>query len=653
MGVIGKFVTKEIMSQHNVGEDEITGVSGPSLSATTLSPNLNLNDLEGRVIAGRYRIIRRIGKGGMGVVYLAQQTNLNRDVVIKILAPQLVDDDSSVIRFEREARGLSRLQHPNIVTIYDFGQDDDLAYIAMEFADGETLSKYIKRCSPLSIEEFLPIAVQILRGIGEAHKLGLIHRDIKPANIILCELEGEKNFVKILDFGLAKLAEGQEDVTKEQQLVGSASFLAPEQILEGQSDPRSDVYALGILFYQMIVGKKPFTGANDNVILYKHVNELPPRLATMVSPEQKIPESLCDLIDSCLVKNPALRPPTANDLLFKLSHSLDLPELLATWSSVSLAKVDLQKLIDEGSETIIRPSGQHNAVMADAINLSPVAVAPLRERESPQHRETVLSSISSISRVRPRERSILFILILALCVAILAVGAILLRYRLSKNSEPKVHMPQHIVAMEQNLERILQNAQAEIDAQRWLNAEELLTTYETEFKSNPDMLIRATDMRSRLSIAKQMAQAKLIEAENPEEAIALYAEVLKIDANNEDALKSIEALREVIAEKQLGNLVFLNVHELDGAQLYIDNVLVEGGVPPEIPSLEPKSYLLTIKKSGYNDWSQRVELKAGESAEFNVDLSKRSSRSTRPKRDSGSLLLNSGRGVKNSDLLLK
>lgn len=644
----------ERMIELNASEDEVTGVSAPSLSAKGLSSNLKLEDLEGRLIAGRYKILRRIGKGGMGVVYLAQQTNLNREVVIKILAPQLVDDDSSVVRFEREARGLSRLQHPNIVTIYDFGQDSDLAYIAMEYADGETLSKYIKRCAPLRIEDFLPIAVQILRGIGEAHKLGLIHRDIKPSNIILCELEGEKNFVKILDFGLAKLAQGQEDVTKEQQLVGSASFLAPEQILQGQSDPRSDVYALGVLFYLMLTGQKPFGGPNDNVILYKHVNELAPKLSTCVQDFQMIPEGLSDVIDSCLSKNPDNRPQSANDLLAQFAQCLDLPELRASWSSVSFAKVDLQRLVDEGSETILRSSGERAAVRAE-VPAGAVAAEGLAGAGALKV-ATVVSSLSDLRSAKgAHERNVILIVILAFVVVILALAAIFVRMRYAEKpvAESQGLAQQEIEqrsALErvQNLEKVLASVEVEVEARRWQNAEELLTTFEGDFKAYPELLTQATLLRSRVEVGKLLTQAELMQATDIEGSIALYTRVLAIDSSNSLAQERIASLRRQQEENQGGSIVFVNADALKGAELRIDGKLVEGGAQSPVSALAPGEYLIELKKSGYRDWSQKVRIEAGKSVDLSVELRRRSSGS---KKSDGSLLLNSGK-VKNSDLLL-
>ncbi len=328
-----------------------------------------LDNLEGEFISDNYQIMRRIGKGGMGVVYLAMQTKLGREVCVKVLNSDLIENEDAVGRFQREARGLSILHHPNIVTIFDYGRDGDLAYIVMEYAQGITLGKYIKQNGAMALEVFLPIAVQILKGIGEAHKLGLIHRDIKPANIMLCELEGEKNFVKILDFGLAKLAKGDDDVTKEHQLVGSASYMSPEQILTGVSDTRTDVYALGVMFYLMLSGRKPFVGPNDNVILYKHVNEIASPLKTLIDESQGVPEALCEVIDQCLTKDPAKRPADAVALLHAISYALDAPQLRAGYSSMSLGRIDLQRLSEEAETHMLPPAAsipQLNAVLKAA-----------------------------------------------------------------------------------------------------------------------------------------------------------------------------------------------------------------------------------------------------------------------------------------------
>ncbi|MFY0532439.1 serine/threonine-protein kinase [Nannocystis pusilla] len=234
-------------------------------------------------------IERRLGRGGMGVVYQATQIDLNRPVVLKVLAPDWVGDSEALARFEREARGLSSLQHPNIVTIHDFGKVDGRAFIVMEYVQGETLDRFVRRRNHLTLADFVPIAAQVLKGLGEAHSRGIIHRDIKPANIMLCERQGRANYVKILDFGLAKLVSGSSDITK-QNVLGTPTCLSPEQILGEKIDQRVDVYAVGILFYFMLTGVMPFQADNDASVLYKHVHEKPQPIQDLLPADSGAPE---------------------------------------------------------------------------------------------------------------------------------------------------------------------------------------------------------------------------------------------------------------------------------------------------------------------------------------------------------------------------
>jgi serine/threonine protein kinase len=257
----------------------------------------------GTTFARRYLIERRLGRGGMGVVYQATQIDLNRQVVLKVLAPDWMGDPEALARFEREARGLSSLQHPNIVTIHDFGRVDGRAFIVMEYVAGETLDRFVRRRTRLALADFVPIAAQVLKGLGEAHSRGIIHRDIKPANIMLCERQGRANYVKILDFGLAKLVSGSSDITK-QNVLGTPTCLSPEQILGEKVDQRVDVYAVGILFYFMLSGVMPFQADNDASVLYKHVHEKAVPLVELLPADHGVPEGVLELIGRCMEKSP-------------------------------------------------------------------------------------------------------------------------------------------------------------------------------------------------------------------------------------------------------------------------------------------------------------------------------------------------------------
>ena len=621
-----------------------------------------LDDLEGECLSGSYEIIRRIGKGGMGVVYLAKQTKLGRDVCVKVLNSDLIDNEDAVGRFQREARGLSILHHPNIVTIFDYGRDGDLAYIVMEYAQGITLGKYIKQNGAMSLETFLPIAVQILKGIGEAHKLGLIHRDIKPANIMLCELEGEKNFVKILDFGLAKLAKGDDDVTKEHQLVGSASYMSPEQILTGVSDTRTDVYALGVMFYLMLAGRKPFVGPNDNVILYKHVNEAAAPLKTVVEESQNVPEALCDAID----------------LLHAISYALDAPQLRAGYSSMSLGRIDLQKLSEEAETHMLPPvasipqlsavgrdtaspsvakaaqsvSGDVSCPSGDVSVSAPTATQqqsyPNGQSVAPQiaiQANGELSSVTSssgISFVQPngvvstipvqivatqatRDRKFLIVSV-CLVAAILAASLVFILPS-QQNATPT--MPQ---IQNDELSEMFGAIDNYLADRRITEAEGLLGIIQTR----PDVhdvetSKRIVEYRAKIDNAKVILQATSeIENDDIDKAQELFRSVLDKDPQNADAKAGLAAVAQKRAEQ--GKIVFNYDGNLNDLDLYIDDVY-QGHPDPEM-SLSAGIYSLRIEREGYETWTKKVQLSKSDSLSLDVELGKKAA--AKPAKKSGS-----------------
>ena len=628
-----------------------------------------LDDLEGECLSGSYEIIRRIGKGGMGVVYLAKQTKLGRDVCVKVLNSDLIDNEDAVGRFQREARGLSILHHPNIVTIFDYGRDGDLAYIVMEYAQGITLGKYIKQNGAMSLETFLPIAVQILKGIGEAHKLGLIHRDIKPANIMLCELEGEKNFVKILDFGLAKLAKGDDDVTKEHQLVGSASYMSPEQILTGVSDTRTDVYALGVMFYLMLAGRKPFVGPNDNVILYKHVNEAAAPLKTVVEESQNVPEALCEVIDQCLVKDPAKRPANAIDLLHAISYALDAPQLRAGYSSMSLGRIDLQKLSEEAETHMLPPvasipqlsavgrdtaspsvakaaqsvSGDVSCPSGDVSVSAPTATQqqsyPNGQSVAPQiaiQANGELSSVTSssgISFVQPNG------VVSTIPVQIVATQAtrdrkflivsVCLVFILPSQQNATPTMPQ---IQNDELSEMFGAIDNYLADRRITEAEGLLGIIQTR----PDVhdvetSKRIVEYRAKIDNAKVILQATSeIENDDIDKAQELFRSVLDKDPQNADAKAGLAAVAQKRAEQ--GKIVFNYDGNLNDLDLYIDDVY-QGHPDPEM-SLSAGIYSLRIEREGYETWTKKVQLSKSDSLSLDVELGKKAA--AKPAKKSGS-----------------
>ncbi len=223
-----------------------------------------------QTLAGRYEIVRRVGVGGMADVYLAEDTRMGRKVALKILHPQYAGDESFVERFRREALSAAKLQHPNIVQIYDSGRQGDFNFIVMEYVEGRSLKDHLAQEGPLEIAEAGHIAREVLTALAYAHRAGLVHRDIKPGNILLSE--GGK--VQVTDFGIAR-AEAGSTMTQTGTILGTAYYLSPEQAQGLQLDGRSDIYSLGVVVYEMLTGRRPFEGDSPVSIAYKHVREMP------------------------------------------------------------------------------------------------------------------------------------------------------------------------------------------------------------------------------------------------------------------------------------------------------------------------------------------------------------------------------------------
>jgi len=286
--------------------------------------------LTDRVLVGRYRTTRLIARGGMAEVWEAYDDVLARPVAVKILHPHLAVDDAFVTRFRLEAQAAARLAHPGIVATFDTGTDGDLAFIVMELVPGHTLRDAVEKNGTLPPSVAVPIAAEIADALDHAHREGLIHRDVKPANILLVEQEGGTTApllrVKVADFGIAKLQPGANatvaNLTQTGAVVGTARYLAPEQVQGRPPDARSDVYALGVVLYEMLCGKPPFAAETELGTALLHVREPPPALRCQGPP---IPASLEAIVMRALAKDPDDRFPSAAALRDALvAEDLDL-----------------------------------------------------------------------------------------------------------------------------------------------------------------------------------------------------------------------------------------------------------------------------------------------------------------------------------------
>ena len=275
---------------------------------------VNPDPLIGHVIDGKYELKAKLGEGGMSLVYRARRVHIGDDVAVKILTGKFVKDDAAITRFRREARAAAMLRHPSVITIHDFGETDDEqapAYIVMEFVKGTPLRELLSSEDHFSVERGVRLMRGICAGVGAAHRQSVVHRDLKPENILVVAPEDdfELETVRVVDFGLAKLL-ADAGATSTGSVVGTPFYMSPEQCLGEPLDPRSDVYSLGVMFYEMLSGKKPFAAETVSGVINRHLTEPPPPF----SPSLGIPRRVSLGIMHALAKDPDARPQSATEL---------------------------------------------------------------------------------------------------------------------------------------------------------------------------------------------------------------------------------------------------------------------------------------------------------------------------------------------------
>ncbi|MBN2342624.1 MAG: serine/threonine protein kinase [Deltaproteobacteria bacterium] len=290
------------------------------------------NELIGKEILGQFRIVEKIGRGGMGEVYKAEQPAMDRVVAIKILHQKLAGRQDLVSRFRREARAMSRLSHPNTVRVFLYGQLDDTGqlYIAMEYLEGMDLAKHTRMDGPMEHRRAAKIMIQVLGALEEAHDVGVIHRDLKPENILLTCQGGIEDTPKVLDFGLAKIHDqkmrpGSMVLTRQGMVFGTPEFMSPEQARGEELDARSDIYSVGIIMYEMLTGRLPFPRCKPMEYITHQINT-PPIPITERKPELNLPKELDAIIGKALEKDRNDRYQTAAEFAQALQALLPIEE---------------------------------------------------------------------------------------------------------------------------------------------------------------------------------------------------------------------------------------------------------------------------------------------------------------------------------------
>ncbi len=313
-----------ICNFQTAGDQDVCPRDGSSMVTVGDDPLL------GVVVEGRYKIESVIGQGSAGTVYKAVQELIGREVAIKVLHDYLVSDQEFIKRFTQEAKASSRLSHPNIITIYDFGviPKGGRPYIAMDLLKGTPLSDMIADVNHLDVEDAVPIFKQVCSALGEAHRQGVVHRDIKPENIVLVERSGQRLFPIVVDFGIARLVQEESDVariTRTGTVCGSPTYMSPEQCTSSKVDHRSDIYSLGVVIYETLTGEVPFLSDELVKVMAMHLSD-PPKPLNQVREDLHFPQALEEVVYKSLAKNPDHRYQTMDEFADALEEAISQPE---------------------------------------------------------------------------------------------------------------------------------------------------------------------------------------------------------------------------------------------------------------------------------------------------------------------------------------
>ncbi|MEV4354501.1 Stk1 family PASTA domain-containing Ser/Thr kinase [Nonomuraea sp. NPDC049625] len=319
------------------------------MDTTTADP------LVGRLLDGRYRIESRIARGGMATVYLALDVRLDRTVALKVMHGSLAEDPAFVRRFIGEAKSVARLSHPNVVHVFDQGTDNDVVYLSMEYVPGKTLRDILRERGRLPAREALEIMIPVLAALGAAHQAGMVHRDVKPENVLMTD-DGR---VKVVDFGLARAIEATNQ-TRTGVMIGTIGYMAPEQVTTGAADVRSDVYAAGIMLFELVTGQQPYDGATPMSVAYRHVHDTVPAPSS-VFPD--VPPLIDTLVTQATAREPDQRPADATAMLVA---AVDAHRMLPRLTNPPASHAQTQVFNASGAASMPQPAPAHTLIQPRA-----------------------------------------------------------------------------------------------------------------------------------------------------------------------------------------------------------------------------------------------------------------------------------------------
>jgi len=387
--------------------------------------------LVGRTLAERYRILGRIGEGGMGTVYLCEHIALGKRMAVKVLRPEFSRDEELVRRFQHEARAASQIGQENIIDVFDFGHTDEgSAYFVMEALDGESLGRILHKEGALAMPRALPILMQICKALGAAHQRGIIHRDLKPENVFVVRREDGSDFVKVLDFGISKSALGSDGkrLTRAGSIIGTPEYMSPEQAAATSVDHRSDIYAFGVVAYEVVTGRLPFQGETPLATLLKHQSEAP------LSPRRlrsDLPMEVETLIMRALVKKPEGRQQSMAEVAADLTRAMaaiDLDPLHTPVFGTALAPL----MTNQNPPPMHRRSGSRGGTLPildtdPSVTLRGVPSMTPRARMVPQEPRDASDDIDSFRRRRVQTLVAAILGLAGLAIVVAAVLAFTFR----------------------------------------------------------------------------------------------------------------------------------------------------------------------------------------------------------------------------------